>query len=116
MWIFLLIFCIVLLIALSNVYVSACFNGEGLCGFIRVFVFKIAFPKKKNEKTEKKSEPTPEQRTEQYYKKRPCAEMVKMAAKIMEQYIRENPIKVKSAIKSFRSFVWLSGINSSTTT
>ena len=57
MWIFLLIFCIVLLIALSNVYVSACFNGEGLCGFIRVFVFKIAFPKKKKEKTEKKSEP-----------------------------------------------------------
>lgn len=42
--------------------------------------------------TEKKSEPTPEQRTEQYYKKRPCAEMVKMAAEIMEQYIRENPI------------------------
>ena len=42
--------------------------------------------------TEKKSEPTPEQRTEQYYKQRPCAEMVKMAAEIMEQYIRENPI------------------------
>ena len=39
-----------------------------------------------------KSEPVPEVRTEQYYKKRPCAEMVKMAAEIMEQYIRENPI------------------------
>ena len=41
--------------------------------------------------TEKKSEPMPEQRTEKYYKKRPCPEMVKMAAEIMEQYIKENP-------------------------
>ena len=41
--------------------------------------------------TEKKSEPTPEMRTEQYYKKRPCPEMVKMAAEIMEQYIHNNP-------------------------
>ena len=41
--------------------------------------------------SEKKSEPTPEQRTERYYKKRPCPEMVKMAAEIMEQYIKENP-------------------------
>ena len=41
--------------------------------------------------SEKKSEPVPEMRTEQYYKKRPCPEMVKMAAEIMEQYIRENP-------------------------
>lgn len=40
---------------------------------------------------EKKSEPTPEPRTEQYYKKRPCPEMVKMAAEIMEQYIKDNP-------------------------
>ena len=42
--------------------------------------------------TEKKSEPVPEKRTEQYYKKRPCAEMVEMAADIMEQYIKEHPI------------------------
>ena len=42
--------------------------------------------------TEKKSEPKPEERTDTYYKKRPCPEMVKMAAKIMEQYILENPI------------------------
>lgn len=41
--------------------------------------------------SEKKSEPAPEKRTEQYYKKRPCPEMVKMAAEIIEQYIRENP-------------------------
>ena len=41
--------------------------------------------------TEKKSEPKPEQRSAEYYKKRPCPEMVKMAAEIMEQYINQNP-------------------------
>lgn len=41
--------------------------------------------------SEKKSEPTPEQRTEKYYKKRPCPEMVKLAAQIMAQYMKENP-------------------------
>ena len=40
--------------------------------------------------TEKKSEPKPEERTGEYYKKRPCAEMVKMAAEIMEEYIKIN--------------------------
>ncbi|MBQ8038481.1 MAG: C_GCAxxG_C_C family protein [Lachnospiraceae bacterium] len=41
--------------------------------------------------SEKKSVPTPEVRTEQYYQKRPCPEMVKMAAEIMEKYIQSNP-------------------------
>lgn len=40
----------------------------------------------------KKEGPTPDKRTEEYYKKRPCAELVGMAAAIMEQYILENPI------------------------
>jgi C_GCAxxG_C_C family probable redox protein len=40
---------------------------------------------------EKKSEPKPELRSAEYYKKRPCPEMVKMAAEIMEQYIIQNP-------------------------
>lgn len=31
--------------------------------------------------------PTPEKRTDEYYKKRPCAELVECAAKIMEEYI-----------------------------
>ena len=35
----------------------------------------------------KKQEPTPEARTEEYYKKRPCKELVGMAAEIMEQYV-----------------------------
>ena len=39
-----------------------------------------------------KDTPTPEQRTDSYYKKRPCAELVGIAAAIMEQYIIENPI------------------------
>ena len=42
--------------------------------------------------TEKKSEPKPELRSAEYYKKRPCPEMVQMAAEIMEQYILNNPI------------------------
>ena len=42
--------------------------------------------------TEKKQEPTPEDRTEAYYKKRPCKELVGMATEIMENYIKEYPI------------------------
>ncbi len=34
--------------------------------------------------------PTPEQRTDEYYKKRPCAELVRMAADILEKYFEEN--------------------------
>lgn len=36
--------------------------------------------------------PVPEERTEQYYKKRPCAELVEMAADILEDYIKNNPV------------------------
>lgn len=39
----------------------------------------------------KKDQPVPEKRTEEYYKKRPCKELVEMAASIMETYIHENP-------------------------
>ena len=42
--------------------------------------------------TEKKQEPTPEARTEAYYKKRPCKELVGMATEIMDNYIKEYPI------------------------
>lgn len=34
----------------------------------------------------------PEHRTDSYYKKRPCAEIVYDAALILENYIKENPI------------------------
>ncbi len=37
--------------------------------------------------------PIPEARTEEYYKKRPCAEIIGDAAEILEKYIKENPIK-----------------------
>ncbi len=40
----------------------------------------------------KKEEPTPEARTDAYYKKRPCKELVGMAAEIMENYIAEYPV------------------------
>lgn len=41
--------------------------------------------------TEKEG-PAPDKRTDEYYKKRPCAELVGMAAAIMEQYISDNTI------------------------
>ena len=34
----------------------------------------------------------PEARTDEYYKKRPCVEIIGDAAEILEQYIKENPI------------------------
>lgn len=37
-----------------------------------------------------KDKPEPELRTAEYYKKRPCVELVGMAAEIMERYIEEN--------------------------
>ncbi len=39
--------------------------------------------------TQKKDPPTPESRTPEYYKKRPCAELVKMAAQIMDDEIQK---------------------------
>lgn len=35
--------------------------------------------------------PTPEKRTEHYYNKRPCKEIIGSAAEILEEFIRENP-------------------------
>lgn len=37
----------------------------------------------------KKDEPVPEKRTDDYYKKRPCVQLVGIAATIMENYINE---------------------------
>ena len=36
---------------------------------------------------------TPEKRSQEYYKKRPCAELVGIAAAIMEQYILANKVE-----------------------
>ena len=41
----------------------------------------------------KHDDPTPEARTDAYYKKRPCAEIIGDAAEILEEYIKENPVK-----------------------
>ena len=38
------------------------------------------------------SDPNPTPRTEEYYKTRPCARMVMIAAKILDDYIAEHPI------------------------
>ena len=37
------------------------------------------------------SEPTPEKRTEQYYKVRPCVKFVRTAAEILDRYLEDNP-------------------------
>lgn len=41
------------------------------------------------------TDPTPERRTEQYYKVRPCIKFVRTAAEILDRYIEENPIPPK---------------------
>ena len=35
----------------------------------------------------------PEERTKEYYQKRPCLEAVRLAARILDEYIENNPIK-----------------------
>jgi len=42
--------------------------------------------------TVKHDAPTPEARTDAYYKKRPCKELVGCAAEILEKYLEENPV------------------------
>ena len=37
--------------------------------------------------------PVPEERTKEYYSKRPCLEAVRLAARILDEYIENNPIK-----------------------
>lgn len=39
------------------------------------------------------SDPTPSPRTEAYYKERPCARFVVLAAEILDDYIKDHPIK-----------------------
>ena len=39
--------------------------------------------------TEKRQEATPEVRSEEYYKKRPCTEKIGSAAEILEEYLKE---------------------------
>lgn len=40
----------------------------------------------------KRESPVPEERTQEYYKKRPCRELVGCAAEILERYIAEHPL------------------------
>lgn len=42
----------------------------------------------------KDSSPVPSARTAAYYKKRPCPDMVKAAASLMEAYINEHPLSL----------------------
>lgn len=39
------------------------------------------------------SDPTPSPRTEEYYRDRPCVRIVYRAAQVLDDYIRENPVK-----------------------
>jgi C_GCAxxG_C_C family probable redox protein len=40
------------------------------------------------------SDPNPTPRTEEFYKKRPCARMVILAAQILDEYIAQHPINI----------------------
>lgn len=40
----------------------------------------------------KRESPIPQERTKEYYKKRPCRELVGCAAEILERYIEEHPV------------------------
>lgn len=40
----------------------------------------------------KRESPVPQERTKEYYKKRPCRELVGCAAEILERYIEEHPV------------------------
>lgn len=42
--------------------------------------------------TQKTISPTPEPRTEAYYKKRPCPKLIAMCADTLDQYIKSNPL------------------------
>lgn len=41
--------------------------------------------------TQRKDEPIPEERTAEYYRKRPCVEYVAAAARIVGRYLEQNP-------------------------
>lgn len=41
----------------------------------------------------KKDIPIPDERTQEYYKKRPCVELVRHAAQIMDEYIKNNNLE-----------------------
>jgi C_GCAxxG_C_C family probable redox protein len=45
-----------------------------------------------NDFLSKSSSPIPEERTEQYYKKRPCPELVRQAAQLWADYLNENGV------------------------
>ena len=55
------------------------YNGSVVCREL------LSLQKKGNDS------PVPEKRTEQYYKKRPCPELARYVADILEDYIKENP-------------------------
>lgn len=47
--------------------------------------------------SQKKDDPAPSKRTEEYYKKRPCRSLVEMAAGIFYEYLETHPAEKKAA-------------------
>ncbi len=45
----------------------------------------------------KRETPTPQERTAEYYRKRPCKQLIGQAAEILERYIKEHPEAVRTA-------------------
>ena len=59
-------------------------NGSLICSELLGLASPKSSPKGKDF-----TNPTPAPRTEEYYQKRPCADLVYDAAEILERYIRE---------------------------
>ena len=64
---------------------------QGLAGEYRAVNGSIVCRELLGLATSGADQPTPELRTTEYYKKRPCGQLVTLAATIMESYIEEHP-------------------------
>ena len=67
-------------------------NGTIVCG-------ELLGLKKDSDKKSKKIDTTPSPRTDEYYKKRPCVELVADCADIIDEYIIKHSKKIKKIVK-----------------
>ena len=86
--------------AVSGMFLTAGAREEKAAHYARIQELAKAFEEKNGSivcrellgLSVKREEPTPKERTAEYYKKRPCKELVGDAAEILEKYIAEHPV------------------------
>lgn len=64
---------------------------QELCGRFKEEMGSVVCRELLGLKSEGPSSPVPEKRTSDYYKKRPCPEIVAFAANLLDSYLKENP-------------------------